>query len=160
MKEVMIMLRKATTNDKTQWVRLNREFMEFEITDNNLWNQIDKAKDEELAEVFVEALENPEHITIFMIEEDGEVIGFANLMTIFSVWSEGYALVIDDLYIRDKKRGHGLGRKVMEEIEDYARRSGYRRLQFQAEETNPDAKAFYEKLGYKAIAMSFYARYL
>src|SRR5699024_5824967 len=100
MEEVMIMLRKATTNDKTQWVRLNREFMEFEITDNNLWNQIDKAKDEELAEVFVEALENPEHITIFMIEEDGEVIGFANLMTIFSVWSEGYALVIDDLYIR------------------------------------------------------------
>ena len=44
MEEVMIMLRKATTNDKTQWVRLNREFMEFEITDNNLWNQIDKTK--------------------------------------------------------------------------------------------------------------------
>ena len=37
-----------------------------------------------------------------MIEEDGEVIGFANLMTIFSVWSEGYALVIDDLYIRTR----------------------------------------------------------
>ena len=154
------MLRKATFTDKALWVRLNREFMEFEITDNNLWNQIDQAKDEELAEVFSEALENPRHVTIFMIEDEGEVIGFANLITIFSVWSEGYALMIDDLYIRDDKRGRGIGRQVMKEIEDYAHKSGYRRLQFLSEESNPQAGAFYRKLGYKPVAMNFYARYL
>lgn len=154
------MLRIAEEKDKRSWIKLNREFMEFEIQDDNLWNHIDKAKDEDLAEVFDEALNKPEHITIFMIEDEGETVGFTNLMTIFSVWAEGFALIIDDLYISSAYQGKGLGRKTMEEIENYARRKGYRRLQFQSEETNPGAKAFYTKLGYKPSDMSFYVRYL
>lgn len=154
------MLRKAELRDKANWVRLNREFMDFEIQDNNLWNNIDMAEKEELAEVFAEALKRPENITIFMIEKDGETIGFANLMTIFSVWSEGYALVIDDLYITAENQRKGYGRIVMKEIEDYALRKGYKRLQFQSEETNPGAKAFYSKIGYKPVDMNFYVRYI
>lgn len=154
------MLRKAKQEDRNKWVRLNREFMDFEIQDDNLWGHIDTSKDEELADIFDQAMEKPEYITLFMIEENGETIGFANLMTIFSVWSEGHALIIDDLYIISDHQGKGLGRRVMEEIEDYARKGVYKRLQFQSEETNPGAKAFYTKLGYEPIAMSFYARYL
>ena len=154
------MLRTAEEKDKRSWIKLNREFMEFEIQDDNLWNHIDKAKDEDLAEVFDEALNKPEHITIFMIEDEGETVGFANLMAIFSVWAEGLALIIDDLYISSAYQGKGLGRKTMEEIENYARGKGYKRLQFQSEETNPGAKAFYTKLGYKPSDMSFYVRYL
>ena len=134
--------------------------MEVEIQDDNLWNHIDKAKDEELGEVFDEALETPELITIFMIEDRGKIVGFANLMTIYSVWSEGRALIIDDLYIDTRSRGRGLGRQTMKEIENYARSHGYKRLQFQSEETNPQAKAFYTKIGYTPAAMSFYMRYL
>ena len=154
------MLKKAQAADKAIWIKLNREFMEFEIQDDKLWNHIDKAKDEELGEVFDEALETPELITIFMIEDRGKIVGFANLMTIYSVWSEGRALIIDDLYIDTRSRGRGLGRQTMKEIENYARSHGYKRLQFQSEETNPQAKAFYTKIGYTPAAMSFYMRYL
>lgn len=154
------MLRTAEIKDKADWIRLNREFMDFEIQDNNLWNNIDKTENEELGEVFEEALKNPENIVIFMIEKDGKIIGFANVIKIFSVWSEGFALAIDDLYISDEYQRHGYGRKVMEEIEDYARRNSFKRLQFQSEETNPGAKMFYQKIGYKPVAMSFYMRYL
>ena len=154
------MLKKAQATDKAIWIKLNREFMEFEIQDDNLWNHIDKAKDEELGEVFDEALETPELITIFMIEDRGKIVGFANLMTIYSVWSEGRALIIDDLYIDTRSCGRGLGRQTMKEIENYARSHGYKRLQFQSEETNPQAKAFYTKIGYTPAAMSFYMRYL
>ena len=154
------MLKKAQATDKAIWIKLNREFMEFEIQDDYLWNHIDKAKDEELGEVFDEALETPELITIFMIEDRGKIVGFANLMTIYSVWSEGRALIIDDLYIDTRSRGRGLGRQTMKEIENYARSHGYKRLQFQSEETNPQAKAFYTKIGYTPAAMSFYMRYL
>ena len=154
------MLKKAQATDKAIWIKLNREFMEFEIQDDNLWNHIDKSKDEELGEFFDEALETPELITIFMIEDRGKIVGFANLMTIYSVWSEGRALIIDDLYIDTRSRGRGLGRQTMKEIENYARSHGYKRLQFQSEETNPQAKAFYTKIGYTPAAMSFYMRYL
>lgn len=154
------MLRKATKKDKEQWVRLNREIAEFDVRDDNLWGQIDHAKDEELAEVFSDALSNPQQITIFMIEEEGQVIGFANTMTIFSIWSEGYALAVEEMYIRDDMQGRGLGKKAIKELEDYARTSGYRRLQFQSENTSPQAEKLYGKLGYKPVSVSFYARYL
>ncbi len=154
------MLRKAAKKDADQWVRLNRENAEFDVSDNNLWGQIDHAKDEELAEIFSDALANPQQITIFMIEENGEIIGFANTMTIFSIWSEGYALAVEDMYIRDDMQGKGLGKKALKELEDYARTSGYRRLQFQSENTSPQAEKLYEKLGYKPASVSFYARYL
>ena len=135
------MLREADEKDKLVWVRLNKEFMNFEIQDGDLWNHVDEAKDEELGDVFVKALKKPEHITIFMIESpNGDVIGFANLMTIFSVWAGGFALIIDDLFLAPEHQGRGYGRQVMKEIEDYAREKGYKRLQFQSEETNPAAK--------------------
>ena len=76
------MLRLAEMKDMTDWIRLNREFMDFEIQDNNLWNNIDLAENEELAEVFAEALKSPENIAIFMIEDGGKTIGFANLVKI------------------------------------------------------------------------------
>ena len=154
------MLRLAEMKDMTDWIRLNREFMDFEIQDNNLWNNIDLAENEELAEVCAEALKSPENIAIFMIEDGGKTIGFANLVKIFSVWSEGFALMIDDLYLADEYQGRGYGTKVMEEIEDYARRNNFKRLQFQSEESNQKAKAFYTKIGYRPAAMSFYVRYL
>ncbi len=134
--------------------------MKFEVQDDDLWNHIDEAKDEDLENVFEEALKNPQHITIFMIEYNDNIVGFANLMTIFSVWAEGFALIIDDLYIDPQYQGKGIGRQTMEEIENYARIKGYKRLQFQSEETNPDAKAFYRRLGYRPASMSFYVRYL
>ncbi len=95
-----------------------------------------------------------------MIEHQGEIIGFANLMMIFSVWSQGKALIIDDLYIKSDYQGKGFGRQVMKELENYAREREYKRIQFQYEETNPGAKAFYEKLGYESEKMDFYVRYI
>lgn len=38
------MLLPAEMKDMIDWIRLNREFMDFEIQDNNLWNNIDLAK--------------------------------------------------------------------------------------------------------------------
>ena len=45
------MLRLAEMKDMTDWIQTQRrEFMDFEIQDNNLWNNIDLAENEELAE--------------------------------------------------------------------------------------------------------------
>ncbi len=54
----------------------------------------------------------------------------------------------------------GICRQVMKELENYAREREYKRIQFQYEETNPGAKAFYEKLGYESEKMDFYVRYI
>lgn len=151
-------IRLCNINDKENWIKLNRAFMAYEISDEGFWNKTDAISDEQIGTVFEEALNSPELITMMMIEEE-EAIGFANLMTIFSVWAHGKALILDDLFLSGEYRGKGLGRNVMEFIENYAKENGYKRLQFQSESSNPNAHEFYTKLGYKSEDMHFYVRY-
>jgi len=120
----------------------------------------DKAPDDVLKKTFQSALREPQLITLLIIEENETPIGFANLMTIFSVWSHGKALILDDLYIKKEHRGKGYGREAMAYVETYAKSNGYNRLQFQSELSNPDAKKFYEALGFAAADMYFYVKYL
>ena len=82
---------------------------------------------------FSEALNSKELISLFMFEENGRPVGFANLMTIFSVWSHGKALILDDLYIVPEERGKGYGKKALQFIEEFANERQYKRLQFQSE---------------------------
>lgn len=155
----MFTYRKCTDEDCAIWTELNREFMAFEIQDEELWVGADSADDKLFADTFCEALSNPEMIQLLLFEEDGIPVGFANLMIIFSVWSHGKAMIIDDLFIREANRGCGYGRKALEYIEQTAREAGCKRIQFQSEATNPAAKGFYEAIGYKPTDMYFYVKY-
>ena len=154
-------IRRCKPGDEENWIALNREFMLFEIQEDSPWNGTEKTPDSVFKKTFQTALQNPELITLFMIEEKNNMpIGFANLMTIFSVWAHGKALILDDLYIKKEYQSRGYGRTAMEFIEKYAKGNHYKRLQFQSESTNPNAKKFYQALGFTAKDMFFYVRYL
>lgn len=156
----MLTYRLCTSSDKEIWIKLNRSFMAEEIQDAELWNDTGSAGEEQFEETFRKALDAEDMIGLMLFEEDGEVVGFANVLTIFSVWTHGKALIIDDLYITEKNRGRGFGRRALELIEDYAREKECRRLQFQSELTNPDAMEFYKAVGYTPTDMKFYLKYL
>ncbi|MEL7650104.1 MAG: GNAT family N-acetyltransferase [Sedimentibacter sp.] len=151
-------IRLCSINDRNNWIRLNRAFMAYEMSDEGFWNNADAISDEQFGTIFKVALKNPELITMMMIEEEKEAVGFANLMTIFSVWAHGKALILDDLFICDEHRGKGLGRQALAYIENYAKENGYKRLQFQSEFSNPVAYEFYTKLGYKSADMHFFVK--
>lgn len=153
-------IRLCQPGDEKSWIDLNREFMDFEIREDSPWNDTEKTPDSVFKNTFKDALENPGLITLLIIEETGIPIGFANLMTVFSVWSHGKALILDDLFIQKEHQGKGYGREVMLHVEQYAKNCGYKRLQFQSEPTNPGAKKFYEALGFIAADMHFYVKYL
>lgn len=152
-------IRLCNIKDKKNWIKLNRAFMAYEISDEGFWNKTDAISEEQLGTVFEEALNRPELITMMIIEDEKEAIGFANLMTIFSVWAYGEALILDDLFLSEEYRGKGFGRSVMQLIENYAKKNGYKRLQLQSEFSNPNAHEFYTKLGYKYEDMHFYVRH-
>ena len=153
-------IRLCCPDDERSWIDLNREFMNFEISDDSPWNDTEKTPDSIFKNTFRAALQNRELIVLLIIEVDGTPVGFANLMTIFSVWSHGKALILDDLYIKEEYRGKGYGKETMAYIEAYAEKNGYKRVQFQSEHSNPNAKKFYEAIGYTATGMYFYVKYL
>ncbi len=155
----MFTYRLCNENDKGCWIAMNREFMAEEIQDDGLWNNTGQTGDEQFANTFTEALESEEMISLMIFEEDGKPVGFANLMTIYSIWTHGKALILDDLYLRPEVRGKGYGRKALEYIEEFAKKRGCRRLQFQSEVTNPNAMEFYIAQGYSPADMKFYVKY-
>ncbi|MBR4861716.1 MAG: GNAT family N-acetyltransferase [Firmicutes bacterium] len=155
----MFTYRLCTKDDQKCWIAMNREFMAEEIQDDGLWNNTGQTDDGQFAHTYAEALESGELISLLMFEEDGVPVGFANLMTIYSVWSHGKALILDDLYLRPQVRGKGYGRQALAFIEEFAKESGCRRLQFQSEVTNPNAMEFYISQGYSPADMKFYVKY-
>lgn len=156
----MIKIRECEFNDIDLWIKLNEDFMKYEITDEVFWNETLSVQKENLRNIFVKALENKENIKLMMIENNGDVIGFINLMIIFSVWAGGKSLILDDLFIIEEYRNMGFGKVVMNSLECYARDSGYKRLQFLSEISNKSANDFYKKLGYEFQRMNFYMKYL
>ncbi len=155
----MLTYRKCEKKDEALWIRLNREFIAYESQDEDLWNGVSQVSDQRFARTFEEALASPELINLLIFEEDGKPVGFANLMTIYSVWSHGKALYLDDLFIREEHRGKGYGKRALEYIEEFAQSLGCKRIQFHSETTNPSAKEFYRAVGYTPAEMYFYVKY-
>ena len=60
---------------------------------------------------------------------------------------EHTTLYIDDICVDEAARGQGVGRMLFERIREYARELGAYNLTLNVLSCNPDARAFYEKLG-------------
>ena len=146
-------------SDFNIWLEMNKAFMDEEIEDADLWNGTNENSNDRFKETFEGALESKDLITLMIFEEDGIPVGFANLMTIYSIWAHGKALILDDLYLKPEARGKGYGKRALKYIEEYAEKKKYKRIQFQSELTNPSAMEFYKALGYIPTGMKFYVKY-
>jgi ribosomal-protein-alanine N-acetyltransferase len=57
------------------------------------------------------------------------------------------------LVVRPEARGHGLGRRLLEWLERPALLGGASAVWLEVRATNPAAQAFYERLGYRRVAV-------
>ena len=65
-----------------------------------------------------------------------------------AVWTEGLECYLEDLYVVPGRRGHGLGRVLMERALDVARREGAVEMHLGTSEADVAARALYESLGF------------
>ena len=84
-------------------------------------------------------------------DENGTVLGHAfcihEQIKGDSVRTDVRTLYIDDICVDEAARGQGVGRMLFERIREYARELGAYNLTLNVWSCNPDARAFYEKLG-------------
>ena len=153
-------IRTAAGQDEAAWARLNRAFMEEVAVSDPSWGPLEVPSPEEMGRTFREALAAPESIRIFLAEAGGEILGYANTWTVFSVWSGGKALVVDDLYVEAGHRARGIGKRLMEFLEEDARERGCRRIQLHADVGNAGAHALYRQLGLDGGEMLFFRKTL
>ena len=66
---------------------------------------------------FTLAIEKSPYVRILMIENEEMPVGFAQLSFTFSMEVGGMVVLIDDVYIDEKHRGHGYGKKLLAFLE-------------------------------------------
>ena len=151
------MIRKCRLEDKKDWVKLNKQFIEYEYKDENVWNS--PLKFGNLEEDF-ELILNDTSTILFAIIEEEKMIGFMNIQCFYSVWSHGKVFFLDDFFIEENFRGKGYGEKALKDLQKYAKKSGIKRIQLMAENTNPKAIEFYRKHKFNEQEIHLFLKYL
>jgi len=85
--------------------------------------------------------------TIVLLAGDGPD-GLAVLRLRLSIWSSGKECYLAELYVAPERRGHGLGRALMEAAIETARREGADWMDLGTSEDDVAARALYESLGF------------
>jgi GNAT superfamily N-acetyltransferase len=79
-------------------------------------------------------------------------IGYVLLVYVFSLENGGLAAEIDELYVRDDRRGAGVGAQLVAVSESFLATLGCKNVALQLGRNNHAARAFYEKRGYSSRA--------
>lgn len=153
------MLHQCTLEDKKIWVELNKEFIDYEYQEENVWNH--PLKSGNLEEDFDNIMRDSMFSTVlFLILEEGVPIGFMNLQSFYSIWSHGKVFLLDDFFIQENFRGKGYGSKALQDLEEYAKENNIKRIQLWAENTNPKAIQFYPKHHYNEQEIHLFVKYM
>jgi GNAT superfamily N-acetyltransferase len=94
--------------------------------------------------------DNPMFYT-FVAEFDGDVVGVALYYYRYSTW-KGRTIHLEDLIVKEKMRGSGLGFALYAEIIAQANRDKVRRIEWNVLDWNTPAIDFYSKSGAKVLA--------
>lgn len=82
----------------------------------------------------------------FVAIDEEEIVGFSLYYTSYSTW-KGPCIYLEDLYVLDKYRGQGLGKKLFELVVEIAKERNVKRMDWQVLDWNQTAIDFYKRLG-------------
>ena len=133
-----ITIRSATPND----VPLILEFIKALARFENEPDAVKTTPEDLLRDGFGE---QPQ-FEVLIAEWDEEPVGFALFFTTYSTWEGRPSLYLEDLFVVESARKHGVGRALMAKLAAICVERGYQRLELQVLDWNP-AREFYHRLG-------------
>ena len=136
------MIRKATKNDMSSVLELIQELATFEKEPDAVVVTVDDLVRDGFSE-------NP-LFQCFVAEVDGEIIGMALYYYRFSTW-KGKTIHLEDLIVKENKRGTGAGFALYKEIIKQGKAENVRRIEWNVLDWNTPAIDFYKKSGAKVL---------
>ncbi len=114
------------------------------------WWRKREPSDESIGETVALLLDDAGTDYLLAAAGDAAAAGVCQVRYRMSVWTATEDCWLEDLYVRERERRHGLGRALVEAAMDRARARGCRRIELDVQEDNAGALAFYESLGFSA----------
>ena len=108
-----------------------------------------KPSDLASAKNFLEQRFEQEDSMIFVCELEHQLLGFTQLYCSYSSVSLGRVFILNDLFVVEKNRNHGIGQKLITEAVNYGKSVGAVRMELSTERTNTKAQKLYKSMGWK-----------
>ncbi|MBK8011916.1 MAG: GNAT family N-acetyltransferase [Deltaproteobacteria bacterium] len=84
---------------------------------------------------------------VLIAEQNGEPVGFALFFATFSTFLGKAGVYLEDLYVRESARGHGIGAALMSAVAQIAVDRNAGRLEWSVLDWNTPSIEFYARLG-------------
>jgi GNAT superfamily N-acetyltransferase len=133
-----MLIRKGQKEDMPAVLDLIKELATFEKEPNAVVVTVD--------ELIKQGFGDNPLFNTFVAEVDGEIIGTALFYYRFSTW-KGKTIHLEDLIVKQEKRGTGAGSALYKEVIRFAKQDGVRRVEWVVLNWNTHAINFYERSG-------------
>lgn len=84
------------------------------------------------------------------VDDDSPPSGVTQLRFRHGIWRAGGDCLVEDVFVDESARGHGVGRALLEFATERALERGCRRMELDVNEENPAAIALYTSFGFTA----------
>ena len=135
--QMNINIRKAEKKDMPQVLELIKELAIFEKEPD--------AVEVSVADLEVEGFDN-KLFTCFVAEKETEIVGMALVYFRFSTW-KGRTVHLEDLIVKQHYRSEGIGTLLYNNVVQYAKEQGVKRVEWVVLDWNQNAIDFYKKSG-------------
>jgi GNAT superfamily N-acetyltransferase len=112
------------------------------------WMGYGKPADEVIRQVVAKLMRDPDTDYLLGAASDEQAEGVCQLRYRLSLWTGADDCWLEDLYVRETARGHGLGRALVDAAVERARARGCKRMELDAAEDDQRAQAFYRSVGF------------
>ena len=136
-----ITIRDMTIEDKNSVLEMMREFYASPAVFSN-------GSDEIFLNDIEACINNSQYLEGYIIENSNDIQGYAMIAKSYSTEFGKPCIWIEDLYIKDKYRGLGIGKKFMEFITNKHTDCIFR---LEVEEENERAMKLYQKCGFTVL---------
>jgi GNAT superfamily N-acetyltransferase len=134
-----VAIREASVGDADEIASLIVELAEYErLSHEVVWTT------EELRRSL---FEEGSPVRVLLVEDDGEVAGFALYFLTFSTFLGRSGIWLEDLFVREPFRGRGFGKALLEHL----RKMTSGRVEWNVLDWNEPSIAFYRSLGAKPV---------
>ncbi len=93
-------------------------------------------------------LEQPNRGRIFVLRQNGFILGMINLLFTISTAEGGFVVMLEDVIIHRDHRHHGFGARLLAHAVDYATKKDFLRITLLTDRMNEEGQRFFKNHGF------------
>ena len=93
-------------------------------------------------------LEQPNRGRIFVLRQNGLILGMINLLFTISTAEGGFVILLEDVVVHREHRGQGFGDKLLTHAMEYAKKKDFLRITLLTDRLNADGQRFFKAHGF------------